>query len=151
MRAVVQRVAEAAVRVDGEALGRIGTGAVVLLGVGTADTEEEARWMARKVVELRIFADEDGKMNRSLMEVGGALLVVSQFTLYGDCRKGRRPSYIDAARPELAEPLYERFVAFCRELGVTVATGRFGAMMEVEIHNQGPVTLILERPRDDRT
>jgi D-tyrosyl-tRNA(Tyr) deacylase len=151
MRAVVQRVSSASVRVEGRELGSIGPGAVVLLGVGARDTEEEARWMARKIVELRIFADAEGTMNRSLMEIGGALLVVSQFTLYGDCRKGRRPSYTDAAPPELAEPLYRRFVDLCRDLGAPVATGSFGAMMDVEIRNQGPVTLLLERTSDERT
>jgi D-aminoacyl-tRNA deacylase len=145
MKAVVQRVSEAAVRVDGELVGRIGPGAVVLLGVAQDDTEAEAAWMAKKIVELRIFADEEGKMNRSLLEAGGALLVISQFTLFGDCRKGRRPSYVSAARPERAEPLYAAFVELCRALGSEVATGRFGAMMDVQIHNQGPVTLLLER------
>lgn len=144
MRAVLQRVSAASVRVGDREVGRIGPGAVVLLGVAHQDTEEQARWLSRKVVELRVFADEDGKMNRGLLEAGGQLLVISQFTLFGDSRKGRRPSYVDAARPEHAEPLYRRFVELCRELGAVCATGEFGAMMDVEIHNQGPVTLLLD-------
>jgi len=149
VRAVVQRVSSASVEVDGSVVGEIQGGVLVLLGVGQGDDESDADHLAEKIVNLRIFPDDAGVMNASVLEVGGSVLVVSQFTLYGDCRKGRRPSYIDAGRPEIAEPLYERFVVFCRELGVEVATGRFGAMMDVEIHNQGPVTLLLERtPRD---
>jgi D-tyrosyl-tRNA(Tyr) deacylase len=146
MRAVIQRVSRAEVRIAGAAVGRIGPGLVVLLGVGPADTEAVARELAEKVVSLRIFPDDDGKMNRDVTEAGGALLVVSQFTLYGDCRKGRRPSFIGAAPPELAEPLYEKFVEAVRALGVRAETGRFGAMMDVDLVNDGPVTLIVERP-----
>ena len=144
MRAVVQRVARAVVRIEGRSVGEVGEGLVVLLGVARGDTEEDAAWMAEKVVGLRIFEDEAGKMNRSLMEVGGAVLAVSQFTLLGDARKGRRPSFADAAPPEEAEPLYERFCARVREAGVRCETGVFRAMMDVELVNRGPVTLILD-------
>ena len=145
MRAVVQRVSQARVVIDGETVGEVGRGLLVLLGVTHADTPEAAAWLADKVVGLRIFNDADGKMNLSVGDVGGGVLVVSQFTLYGDCQKGRRPSFIDAARPEQAIPLYDRFVAALRGRGLQVATGEFGAHMLVEIHNDGPVTLILER------
>jgi D-tyrosyl-tRNA(Tyr) deacylase len=145
MRLVLQRVSHAAVRVNQEVLGEIGRGYCILVGITHTDTAAELLWLAEKVVGLRLFADDEGKMNLGLAEVGGAVLVISQFTLYGNADKGRRPSFIDAARPEVAEPLYEQFVARLRELGVRVATGRFGAMMEVEIHNDGPVTLVLER------
>ena len=145
MRAVVQRVSSAQVSVDGEIVARIETGAVVLLGVAHADGEAEARWLADKVAHLRIFPDARHPINRSLLDVGGACLVVSQFTLYGDTRKGRRPSFVDAARPEHAEPLYLRFTALLRELGVAeVATGVFGADMKVALTNDGPVTLMLD-------
>lgn len=144
MRAVLQRVTEARVRVAEEVLGEIGPGLLVLLGVTQSDTAEQARWLAEKIVGLRIFNDDDGKMNRCLAEVGGSVLIVSQFTLYGDCRKGRRPSFIDAAPPEIAIPLYEAFIAAVRSEGAPVATGRFGAMMQVELVNDGPVTLILD-------
>lgn len=130
--------------VGDEVVGRIDHGLLILLGVTHSDTAEQARWLAEKVVELRIFNDADGKMNRSLAEVGGAALIVSQFTLYGDCRKGRRPSFIDAAPPEIAIPLYEKFVEGVRALGIPTATGRFGAMMHVELVNDGPVTLIVD-------
>jgi D-aminoacyl-tRNA deacylase len=146
MRAVVQRVSSSRVVVAGEVVGAIGRGLLVLLGVRTADTAEQARWLADKVVGLRIFEDEQGKMNVSVADAGGSVLVVSQFTLYGDCSKGRRPSFIDAARPEVAEPLYEAFANAVRMQGVPVATGRFGAMMQVELVNDGPVTLILDTP-----
>jgi D-tyrosyl-tRNA(Tyr) deacylase len=146
MKAVVQRVSRASVTVDGEVVGAIGRGLMILLGVTHGDGEEQARWLANKVAGLRIYEDAEGKMNRGLLEVGGSALVVSQFTLYGDCRKGRRPSFTHAARPEVAEPLCERFVEFLREAGVDqVESGVFGAHMMVEIHNDGPVTLILER------
>ena len=145
MRAVLQRVAEARVRIDGAVVGEVGRGLLVLLGVAPGDSEEQARWLADKVVGLRIFADADDKMNLSVAEVGGGVLVVSQFTLYGDCSKGRRPSFIGAAPPETAIPLYEKFVEAVKANGVPVATGRFGAMMQVELINDGPVTLILER------
>lgn len=145
MRVVLQRVSRAAVRVDGQAVGAIGRGFVVLAGFAPADTEPALAWMAEKVAGLRLFADAEGKMNLPLAEVGGALLVVSQFTLYGDASKGRRPSFVGAAPPAQAEQLYERFVALLRERGLTVETGRFGAMMDVELVNDGPVTLVLER------
>ena len=145
MRVVVQRVSRAAVRVDGETVGAIGRGFVVLAGFTATDTEPALRWMAEKIVGLRVFGDAEGKMNLALGDVNGALLVISQFTLYGDAQKGRRPSFIDAAPPAVAEPLYDRFVALLRELGAPVETGRFGAMMDVELVNDGPVTLLLER------
>ena len=145
MRAVVQRVSRARVTVAGSVTGEIGRGLLLLAGFTDGDTEDALAWMAEKVAGLRIFPDDEGKMNRSVVEAGGALLVVSQFTLYGDTRKGRRPSFVDAARPEIAIPLYERFVELLRGTGLDVATGEFGAMMDVELVNDGPVTLILER------
>ena len=144
MRAVVQRVRTARVLIDGAVAGAIGPGLLVLLGVAPDDTADDACWLADKIVGLRIFADDEGKMNRSVTEVGGGVLVVSQFTLYGDCQKGRRPSFIDAAPPEKAIPLYEAFVAAVRTHGVPTATGRFGAMMQVELVNDGPVTVIID-------
>lgn len=144
MRAVVQRVARARVVVGEEVVGEIGRGLLILLGVHVRDTPEQARWLADKLVGLRIFRDADDNMNLSVQDVGGSCLIVSQFTLYGDCRKGRRPSFIDAARPELAIPLYEQFLTEVRALGVPVQTGRFGATMQVELLNDGPVTLIVE-------
>jgi D-tyrosyl-tRNA(Tyr) deacylase len=145
MRTLLQRVSRAEVRVDARVTGRIARGYLLLVGFTDADDESTIAWMADKVVGLRLFPDDEGKMNRDLAEAGGALLVVSQFTLYGDARKGRRPSFVDAARPELAIPLYERFVALLRERGPAVETGEFGAMMDVELVNDGPVTLWLER------
>ena len=145
MRIVLQRVARASVSVDGAVTGAIGAGFTLLVGFTHTDSAAQVQWMADKVVGLRLFADAGGKMNLGLAEVGGAVLVVSQFTLYGDAAKGRRPSFIDAAAPEVAVPLYEQFVAALRDRGIPVATGVFGAMMQVEIHNDGPVTLILER------
>jgi D-tyrosyl-tRNA(Tyr) deacylase len=145
MRALVQRVRKGGVSVDGTTLAQIGKGLVILLGVGEGDTETEARWLANKCVHLRVFADDQGKMNRSLLETKGEAIVVSQFTLYGDVRKGRRPSFVHAAPPEIAEPLVERFAALLRQEGVQTQTGSFGAMMLVEIENDGPVTLMLER------
>lgn len=145
MRLVLQRVTRAAVRVSNETVGRIDRGYCLLVGMTHADTPAEVGWMAEKVAGLRLFSDPEGKMNLGLSEVGGSILAISQFTLYGNADKGRRPSFIEAARPELAEPLYQLFVARLRELGLSVATGEFGAMMDVEIHNDGPVTLILER------
>jgi D-aminoacyl-tRNA deacylase len=145
VRLVVQRVTRAEVRIGDRVSGRIGSGLLLLAGFKADDTEETLSWMADKVVSLRIFADADEKMNRSLQEAGGAVLVVSQFTLYGDARKGRRPSFIDAAPPPVAIPLYERFVALLRERVGQVETGEFGAMMAVELVNDGPVTLLLER------
>ena len=145
MRTLLQRVSRAEVRVERRVTGRIGAGLLLLVGFTDADGEEAVAWTAEKVAGLRIFADDEGKMNRSVEEVGGAVLVVSQFTLYGDARKGRRPSFVDAARPETAIPLYERFVAVLRARGLHVETGEFGAMMEVELVNDGPVTLSIER------
>src|SRR6516162_2584229 len=144
MRAVVQRVSRARVLVGAETVGEIGRGLLVLLGVAREDTAEHARWLADKICSLRVFEDDEGKMNRGLLEVGGAALVVSQFTLYGDCRKGRRPSFVEAALPANAEPLYEAFATAIRVQGVKTATGRFGAMMHVELVNDGPVTLIID-------
>ena len=146
MRAVVQRVRSASVVVGSDTVGKIGLGLLVLLGIKTGDTAEQARWLAEKIVGLRIFADVAGKMNLDVSEVNGSVLVVSQFTLYGDCQKGRRPSFIAAARPEIAEPLYEAFVNSVRMHGIVTATGRFGAEMCVELVNEGPVTLVLESP-----
>jgi D-tyrosyl-tRNA(Tyr) deacylase len=147
MRAVVQRVSRARVTVDGRTTGEIGAGLVVLLGVSAGDDEQAARYLADKIAELRIFEDEAGKMNRSLLETGGAVLAVSQFTLYGDCRKGRRPSFDRAARPDPARSLYEKFVGFLRQRGVRVEQGMFQAMMEVELVNDGPVTMLLDSER----
>ena len=147
MRAVVQRVSRAQVTTNDQATGAIGPGLVVLLGVGAGDDEQAARYLADKIVELRIFEDEQGKMNRSLLEAGGAVLAVSQFTLYGDCRKGRRPSFDRAARPQAARLLYERFIHFLKERGVRVEQGVFQAMMQVELVNDGPVTLLLDSER----
>jgi D-tyrosyl-tRNA(Tyr) deacylase len=145
MRVLLQRVSRAEVRVGERVSGRIGRGYLLLVGFTHADTEPTLAWMADKVIGLRLFADAEDKMNLSLSDVSGALLVVSQFTLYGDAAKGRRPSFIDAARPEAAMPLYERFIALLRGRGVQVETGEFGAMMDVELVNDGPVTLWLER------
>jgi D-tyrosyl-tRNA(Tyr) deacylase len=144
MRVVVQRVTQARVVVAGEVVGQIERGLLVLLGVTHTDTAEQARWLAEKVVGLRIFEDDAGKMNLDVTEAGGGVLVVSQFTLYGNAQKGRRPSFIEAAPPEIAIPLYEAFVNAVKALGVPVATGRFGAMMQVELVNDGPVTLIVD-------
>ena len=146
MRVVLQRVSSGSVTVDGEVVGEIGTGLVLLVGFTEGDDERTLAWMADKIVGLRVFNDEDGKMNRSLEDVGGDLLVVSQFTLYGDTRKGRRPSFIQAAEPGLAIPLYQRFLELLgeRASGV-VESGEFGAMMDVALVNAGPVTLVLER------
>jgi len=145
VRVVVQRVSRAAVRVDGATVGAIGRGFLVLVGFKADDAEPALQWMAEKLVGLRVFSDADDKMNLALADVGGVLLVVSQFTLYGDVQKGRRPSFIDAAPPAIAEPLYEKFVAILRGLGATVETGKFGAMMDVELVNDGPVTLVIEK------
>jgi D-tyrosyl-tRNA(Tyr) deacylase len=144
MRAVVQRVSRASVTIDGESAGSIGAGLVVLLGVTHDDTADNAKWLAEKVAGLRIFNDADGKMNRDLGDVNGAMLIISQFTLYGDCKKGKRPSFIDAAPPPIAIPLYEAFINGVKALGIPVATGRFGADMKVELINDGPVTLIVD-------
>lgn len=144
MRACVQRVSEARVCVDGEVVGQIQTGLVVLLGVGHEDGAAEVEWLADKVIGLRVFEDDAGKMNRSIAEAGGAMLVVSQFTLYGDCRRGRRPSFTEAAPPELAKRLYEAFVARVRAAGIKVATGKFREHMQVSLTNDGPVTLWID-------
>jgi D-aminoacyl-tRNA deacylase len=144
VRALLQRVTRAEVCVDGEVVGRIGAGLVVFVGVGPADDEGIADGLARKTAEMRIFRDEDGRTNRSLLDVAGGALVVSQFTLFADTRRGRRPGFTDAAPPELAEQLYERFAAALRDLGVLVATGRFGAEMTVELVNDGPFTIWLD-------
>jgi D-tyrosyl-tRNA(Tyr) deacylase len=144
MRAVVQRVSRAKVTVDGVVTGEIGLGLLVLLGITQSDTPAKGQWLAEKLAGLRIFSDDQGKMNRDLNDVKGGMLIVSQFTLYGDCQKGRRPSFIDAAPPEIAIPLYEDFINQVKALGIPVATGRFGAMMQVELVNDGPVTLIVE-------
>jgi D-aminoacyl-tRNA deacylase len=144
MRAVAQRVRRAQVSVEREVIGAIGPGLLVLLGITHEDTPAEAKWLAEKLVGLRLFADAEGKLNRDLAEVGGAMLIVSQFTLYGDCRKGRRPSFRAVAPPSLALPLYEAFVDAVKALGIPTAMGRFGADMEVELVNDGPVTLIVD-------
>ena len=144
MRAVVQRVTRADVTVDGESTGEIGPGLLVLLGVAEGDSDEDVRYTAEKIVNLRIFEDDDGKMNRSLLDVGGQVLAVSQFTLLGDARKGRRPSFIGAAAPEDGERLYEQFCDVVRSLGVRVETGRFQAMMDVSLVNSGPVTILID-------
>jgi D-aminoacyl-tRNA deacylase len=146
MKTVIQRVRRAAVSVEGEVVGAIDQGLLVLVGVGPEDTEAHAKWLAERIAVMRIFADEDDKFNRSVLDVGGGVLVVSQFTLYGDATGGRRPSFFKAAAPQLAEPLIERLVAFLRGAGVQrVATGRFGARMVVELENDGPVTILLDR------
>ena len=145
MRVLLQRVSRAAVTVAGRETGRIALGFVILVGFTQGDTEEKVQWMADKIVGLRLFSDVEGKMNLDLADVGGALLVVSQFTLYGDAQKGRRPSFIQAAHPDLATPLYEQFVVALRERAVQVSTGEFGADMQVDLVNDGPVTLWLER------
>ena len=144
MRACIQRVNEASVTVAGTVVGEIGRGLVVLLGVGQRDTQEDARYLADRVAGLRVFEDHEGKMNRSLQDIGGAVLAISQFTLYGDCRKGRRPSFTRAAPPELAETLYETFVAAVGVQGIRVETGQFRANMSVALVNDGPVTLLLD-------
>ena len=146
MRALIQRVTSGSVTIDGKINGAIGTGLVILLGVTHSDDEKAADFVADKCAELRIFEDENGKMNRSLEDIGGAILLVSQFTLYGSTRKGRRPSFDEAARPELAKPLYEYVINRLRSRGITVETGIFGAEMQLEIHNDGPVTVMVESP-----
>lgn len=145
MRVVLQRVSQATVRIHDRVAGSIGRGFCLLVGFTHGDTPAQVDWMAEKISSLRLFSDSQGKMNLGLEEAGGAVLVISQFTLYGDAVKGRRPSFIDAARPEVAVPLYERFLDVLRERGLEVAAGEFGADMQVEIHNDGPVTLILDR------
>ena len=144
MRAILTRVTSASVTIDGECVGKIGKGFLILLGIGPNDTEKECRYLAEKALGLRIFEDENGKMNLGLDAVGGEVLVVSQFTLYGNCRKGRRPSFVGAAGPELGNALYEKFLAICKELGYQPQHGQFGADMKVASVNDGPVTLILD-------
>jgi D-tyrosyl-tRNA(Tyr) deacylase len=144
MRTVVQRVSQAEVVIDGVSVARIGKGILALAAISQQDTEKDLVWMAKKIVELRIFGDSQGKLNLSLQDIGGELLVVSQFTLYGDCKKGRRPSYSDAAPPAEAEKLYERFLEIIRQYVPDVKTGQFQAMMEVNLSNSGPVTLIID-------
>lgn len=146
MRAVIQRVKWAEVEVEGRIVARIEQGALALLGVHQNDTPEQARWLAQKIAHLRFFEDETGKLNQSVLEVGGAMLVVSNFTLYGDCRKGRRPSFTESAPYEQGQTLYGQFCAFLREEGVPVQTGVYGAQMQVRLQNDGPVTLIVETP-----
>lgn len=146
MRVVAQRVTRACVQVDGRTVGEIDQGLLLLIGAGVGDSESQAQWLAEKCAQLRIFEDEQGRFDRSLVDVGGSALVVSQFTLYGDCRKGRRPSFSDALGPEAAEPLVDLFVESLRAQGVRVETGVFGAKMKVELINDGPVTLLLEHP-----
>jgi len=144
MRAVVQRVKRASVSVGNNIVGKISEGLVILLGVGRDDSDEDARYLAEKIVNLRIFDDKDGKMNLSLLDVKGQALIISQFTLYGDCRRGRRPSYSESAAPDMAKSLYERFIDFVKQFDVHVESGIFAADMLVEIHNDGPVTLLLD-------
>ena len=146
MKVLVQRVSHASVHVDGQLHGQIGPGLVLLVGFGPDDSEQSLRFCAEKCAHLRIFADDQGKMNRSVLDIGGGVLAISQFTLYGDCRKGRRPSFVQAAPPLVAERLYERFLDLLAEQGLPPQRGVFGAYMQVEIHNDGPVTLMVESP-----
>jgi D-aminoacyl-tRNA deacylase len=151
MRVVIQRVKSSQVKVDGVVIGKIGRGLNLLVGIANTDTEAELDWMARKCLDLRLFPSDDGNADRwekSVQEIGGELLVVSQFTLYGDCRKGRRPSFSQSAAPEPAQQLYEKFVETLRQSGLRVETGQFGAMMQVSLENDGPVTLLLEREKE---
>lgn len=148
MRAVVQRVGRASVSVDGQIVGTIGRGFLVLVGVAEGDVAEDSDYLAQKVADLRVFEDSAGKMNLGLNDVGGSVLAISQFTLLGDCRKGRRPSFIHAAKPQLAEPLFDRFVVTIRSRGIKVETGQFGAHMNVELVNDGPVTLLISSQTD---
>ncbi len=147
MRCVIQRVSEASVKVEEKVVGQIGPGLMVLVGVGPEDTTKQVEWMAEKLIGLRIFEDDEGKMNLSLADTGGSMLLVSQFTLFGDCKKGKRPSFIGAAPPELAEQLYDELVAAVQGRGVTTATGQFRTEMQVALVNSGPVTLIVESPQ----
>ncbi len=146
MRALVQRVSRASVRVEGSTTGAIDDGLLVLLGVAPDDGEDQARWLARKLSRLRIFQDPDGRMNESVLDVGGSALVVSQFTLYADCRRGNRPSFVRSAAPDVAEPLYERFCELLAAQGVPVERGVFGAMMDISLNNHGPVTIVVDTP-----
>ncbi|MBP6322844.1 MAG: D-tyrosyl-tRNA(Tyr) deacylase [Fusobacteriaceae bacterium] len=144
MRVVVQRVKHSSVAVDGNIVGKINEGLLILLGIKNGDTEKDVTWLANKVVSLRIFEDENGKMNKELKEINGSILLISQFTLYGDCVKGKRPSFIEAAKPEIAIPLYEKFIDTLKNQGINVETGIFGADMKVELLNDGPVTLVID-------
>jgi len=146
MRALIQRVSRASVHVNQKEVGACERGFLVLLGVGPKDSEKDAKWLAKKIAGLRVFPDEGGKMNHSLLDIQGEALVISQFTLYGDCRKGRRPSFVGSAPPELAEPLYDQFSRLLAEEGISVANGIFAADMQVELINDGPVTLMIESP-----
>lgn len=148
MRAVIQRVTSASVTVEGKVVGQVGRGLVVLLGVGPDDSEEDVKYLANKIVNLRIFPDAEGKMNLSLLDTGGEILSISQFTLYGDCRKGRRPNFTGAASPEMGQDLYEKFNKALAAYGVKVETGEFGAMMDVALVNNGPVTLLLDSKKN---
>jgi len=145
MRVVIQRVKSSSVIVDGEVIGKISQGLNLLVGIAATDTEVELDWMTRKCLDLRLFPDQDKPWSKSIMDIQGEILVVSQFTLYGDCRKGRRPSFSNSAAPDIAEPLYDLFVSKLKQSGLAIATGKFGAMMDVNIENDGPVTLILEK------
>ncbi|MGL5055604.1 MAG: D-aminoacyl-tRNA deacylase [Fusobacteriaceae bacterium] len=144
MRVVIQRVKHSSVKVDEEIIGKIDAGLLVLLGIKEGDTEKDVIWLSNKVASLRIFEDENGKMNKELKDINGSILLISQFTLYGDCVKGKRPSFIQAARPETAIPLYEKFIENLRNQGINVETGSFGADMKVELLNDGPVTLVID-------
>lgn len=144
MRVVVQRVKHSSVAVDGNIVGKINEGLLILLGIKNGDTEKDVTWLANKVVSLRIFEDENGKMNKELKEINGSILLISQFTLYGDCVKGKRPSFIEAAKPEIAIPLYEKFIDTLKNQGINIETGIFGADMKVELLNDGPVTLVID-------
>lgn len=146
MRAILQRVSQAHVSVDGKIVGKIQRGLVVLLGIAPEDTPRQADWLAEKIVSLRLFPDQEGKMNTSLIDIQGQVLVISQFTVYGECQKGRRPSFTKAAAPEMAEPLYQYFLDACQMLGIPTEAGIFGASMQVSLVNDGPVTLILDTP-----
>ena len=147
MRAVVQRVSSAQVTVNEKVVGRIGHGFLVLLGISATDTTDDLKYLTGKLIGLRVFEDDEGKMNRSIEEANGAMLIISQFTLYGDCRKGRRPSFIEAARPEIAEPMYQKFVSTIRDTGIPAETGTFQEHMDVQLVNDGPVTLLLDSSR----
>jgi len=150
LRSVVQRVTSSSVSTDGEVIGKIDSGLCVLLGVANDDTEKDAEWTVNKIIGLRIFEDQEGKMNKSLLDIGGSILLVSQFTLYGDCRKGRRPSFIGAAAPEVANSLYEKCCDLFRKMNVNLETGKFRSYMQVNIANDGPVTLIIDSPRSEK-
>lgn len=148
MRAVIQRVSRASVTIDENTAGTISQGLVVLLGIKEVDTKKDLEWLAEKIIHLRIFEDSNGKMNNSLADIGGEVLIISQFTLYGDCRKGRRPGFSGAASPEIAEPLYQQFIQEVRAKNIVTATGSFGADMQVELVNDGPVTLLLDSEKN---